>query len=52
MAVRPLIFGVLFVAIFVLVITSILWVNPEEPTRQPPPAMMPPPVQTAPPPSQ
>ncbi|TCL70511.1 hypothetical protein [Rhizobium sp. BK251] len=33
MAIRPLIFGLLFVAAFVLTITSILWVDPNEPAR-------------------
>lgn len=34
MAFRPLIFGVLFIAVFVMVILSIIWVDKSHPTRQ------------------
>ncbi len=51
MAFRPLIFGVLFIAVFVLVILSIIWVDKSHPIRQPDPlaptapANSPPPTQ-------
>ncbi|MBB3591580.1 hypothetical protein FHX08_001924 [Rhizobium sp. BK529] len=37
MALRPLIFGVLFIAVFVLIILSIIWVDKSHPIRQPDP---------------
>lgn len=37
MAFRPLIFGVLFVAVFVVIILSIIWVDKSHPIRQPDP---------------
>ncbi len=37
MAFRPLIFGVLFIAVFVMVILSIMWVDKSHPIRQPDP---------------
>ena len=37
MAFRPLIFGVLFIAVFVLIILSIIWVDKSHPIRQPDP---------------
>ncbi|MBB3564266.1 hypothetical protein FHX06_005621 [Rhizobium sp. BK512] len=37
MAFRPLIFGVLFIAVFVMVILSIIWVDKSHPIRQPDP---------------
>lgn len=37
MAFRPLIFGVLFIAVFVMIILSIIWVDKSHPIRQPDP---------------
>ncbi|SCW27554.1 hypothetical protein SAMN02927900_00005 [Rhizobium mongolense subsp. loessense] len=37
MAIRPLMFGILFIAVFVAIILSIIWVDPTQPTRQPDP---------------
>ncbi len=37
MAIRPLIFGVLFIAVLVMVILSITWVDRSHPIRQPDP---------------
>jgi hypothetical protein len=37
MAFRPLIFGVLFIAVLVMVILSIIWVDRSHPIRQPDP---------------
>ncbi|EJJ26145.1 hypothetical protein GCM10010520_24310 [Rhizobium viscosum] len=37
MAFRPLIFGVLFIAVLVMVILSITWVDKSHPIRQPDP---------------
>lgn len=33
MAIRPLIFGILFVAVFVVIILSIIWVDKSQPVR-------------------
>lgn len=51
MAFRPLIFGVLFIAVFVMIILSLIWVDKSHPIRQPDPlaptapANSPPPTQ-------
>ena len=37
MAFRPLIFGVLFIAVLVMIILSITWVDKSHPIRQPDP---------------
>ncbi|WP_454849071.1 hypothetical protein [Rhizobium binxianense] len=37
MAIRPLIFGILFVAVFVAIILSLIWVDKSQPVRQPDP---------------
>ena len=37
MAIRPLIFGILFIAVFVGIIISIIWVDTSHPIRQPDP---------------
>lgn len=37
MAIRPLLFGILFVAVFVGIILSLVWVDPSHPVRQPDP---------------
>lgn len=34
MAIRPLLFGILFITVFVVVIMSIIWVDPTHPIRQ------------------
>jgi len=34
MAIRPLLFGILFIAVFVGVILSLVWVDPSHPVRQ------------------
>ncbi|NLS03298.1 hypothetical protein HGP14_07930 [Rhizobium sp. P32RR-XVIII] len=35
MAIRPLVFGILFIAIFVAIILSMAWVDRSRPTHQP-----------------
>ncbi|ANM10136.1 MULTISPECIES: hypothetical protein [unclassified Rhizobium] len=37
MAIRPLIFGILFIAVFVGIILSIIWVDTSHPVHQPDP---------------
>uniref|UniRef100_UPI003F2888C6 hypothetical protein n=1 Tax=Rhizobium sp. F40D2 TaxID=3453141 RepID=UPI003F2888C6 len=37
MAIRPLIFGILFIAVFVGIILSIIWVDTSHPIHQPDP---------------
>jgi hypothetical protein len=37
MAIRPLIFGILFIAVFVVIIISIIWVDTSHPIHQPDP---------------
>ncbi|MGZ2456993.1 MULTISPECIES: hypothetical protein [Rhizobium] len=37
MAIRPLIFGILFIAVFVVIILSIIWVDTSHPIHQPDP---------------
>jgi len=37
MAIRPPLFGILFVAVFVGIILSLVWVDPSHPVRQPDP---------------
>lgn len=34
MAIRPLLFGILFIAVFVGIILSLVWVDPSQPARQ------------------
>ncbi|MEX2690956.1 hypothetical protein [Rhizobium mongolense] len=50
MAIRPLMFGILFIAVFVAIILSIIWIDPTQPTRQPDPLapVMPAPTPTPP----
>jgi hypothetical protein len=35
MAIRPLVFGILFIAVFVAIILSMAWVDRSRPTHQP-----------------
>ncbi len=37
MAIRPLIFGILFIAIFVVIILSITWIDKTQPLHRPDP---------------
>ncbi|ARM87954.1 hypothetical protein RHEC894_CH01631 [Rhizobium sp. CIAT894] len=37
MAIRPLIFGILFVSVFVVIILSMIWVDKSHPVHQPDP---------------
>jgi len=37
MAFRPLIFGILFIAVLVMIILSLIWVDRSHPIRQPDP---------------
>jgi hypothetical protein len=52
MAIRPLLFGILFIAVFVAIIISIILVDPTQPTRQPDPLAPVTPVPTPTPPVQ
>ncbi|WP_413709319.1 hypothetical protein [Rhizobium sp. Rhizsp82] len=48
MAIRPLLFGILFIAVFVGIIVSLVWVDPSQPTRQSDPLAPTPPAVTDP----
>ena len=48
MAIRPLLFGILFIAVFVGIILSLVWVDPSQPTRQSDPLAPSPPAVTDP----
>ncbi len=44
MAIRPLLFGILFIAVFVGIILSLVWVDPSQPRQSDPLAPSPPAV--------